>query len=147
MKDDYIPEFHGDRPDCNAMSATTLAFVGDAVQTLFVRTRLSLTHGEKSGYLHRLAAAEVSATAQAAAFRRIEPILTEAEEAVFRRCRNAKTNTVAKHASIGDYRIATGFEGLIGWLYLQDGHARLNELLACAYPSEQDPETRKRGAE
>ncbi len=117
-------------------SPSVLSFIGDGVQTLYVRTKLAITCTEKTEKLHRKTSAFVSAVAQAKALKLIEPELTEAELGVYKRCRNCKTNTHAKNASIGDYRIASGFEGLIGYLYLNGQSARLSQLLDMAYPEE-----------
>lgn len=115
------------------MTPTALSFIGDAVQTLYVRTKLTDASDAKTGLLHILASKEVNAAAQAHAVKVIEPVLTEEEEAVFKRCRNAKQNTMAKHASAVDYKLASGLEGLLGHLYLTGRSDRVQELLDYAY--------------
>lgn len=115
------------------MTPTALSFVGDAVQTLYVRTRLTEESDAKTGVLHILASKEVNASAQAQAVKNAEPIFTEEEENVYKRCRNARQNTMAKHASAVDYKLASGFEGLIGFLYLTGRSERVQEILDYAY--------------
>ena len=132
---EFMPQFTTpySREEARHIDAGVLAFVGDAVQTLYVRTRLAAALDVKSGALHRLAAHEVNATAQASALKRIESLLTEEELSVYKRSRNTHKETVAKHADVVDYKIASGFEGLIGYLYLTGDVRRLSELIHVAY--------------
>lgn len=132
---EFMPQFTTpySREEARRIDAGVLAFVGDAVQTLYVRARLAAELDVKSGALHRLAAHEVNATAQASALKRIESILTEEELSVYKRSRNTRKETVAKHADVVDYKIASGFEGLIGYLYLTGDVRRLSELMHVAY--------------
>lgn len=116
--------------------ATSLSFIGDAVHTLAVRSRLVLSQDVKTGVLHHLASKEVNATSQAIALKRIEGVLTEDETDVYKRCRNTRQTTMAKHASAVDYKIASGFEGLIGYLYFTGQSERIAELLELAYNTE-----------
>ena len=134
---EFMPQFTTpySREEARRIDAGVLAFVGDAVQTLYVRTRLAAALDVKSGALHRYAAREVNATAQASALKRIEGLLTEEELTVYKRSRNAHKETVAKHADVVDYKIASGFEGLIGYLYLIGDAQRLSELIQIAYDS------------
>ena len=115
--------------DPTQLGPLVLAYVGDTVYDLYVRTSLVETTGLTAHGLHVAAAKQVCAAAQAEAFRRIEPILTEEEAAVYRRGRNGHMGTIPKNASIGDYRSATGLEAVLGWLYLKGNDARLNELM------------------
>ncbi len=110
------------------MNPVVLAFVGDAVYTLCVRQRLALSSGEKTGALNRRAAEKVSAHGQSEALVRILPLLTEEEADIFRRGRNAKKPTKSKNASAGEYARSTGFEALIGYLYLTGQPQRIGEL-------------------
>ena len=110
------------------MNPVVLAFVGDAAYTLYVRRRLALSHGFHTGELNRLAAEQVSAHGQSGALERILPLLTEEEEDIFRRGRNAKKPTKSKHATVGEYARSTGFEALLGYLYLTGQTARIEEL-------------------
>ena len=104
-----------------------LAFVGDAVYGLYVRTALAAVN-RPSGELHRLSVAMVNAAAQAKAYSVIEPELSEKEISVFKRGRNFHTSSTPKNASNGDYHIATGLECLFGWLYLSENTTRADEL-------------------
>lgn len=128
---DYLPMFHEKISHAQAagLSPLVLAFVGDGVQTLYVRSKFALLSGCKTGELHRLTSMQVKATAQAEKVEKILHLLTEEEQAVYRRARNSKTATSAKNAAIGDYRKASGFEALIGFLYLTGDHDRLNFIL------------------
>ena len=118
--------------EADALDAGVLAFVGDAVQTLAVRTRLALSMGTKSGEMHRAQIREVSAEAQAKAFRNIEKLLSEEETRVYKRSRNTHTIS-SRHIDVYDYIVATGLEGLIGYLYLTGKNERLTELINAAY--------------
>lgn len=111
--------------DIHTLSPLALAFVGDGVYSLMVRERLLSQANRPVNDLHRLAVAEVRAEAQAAAIKRILPVLTEQEEAVFKRGRNAHTAR-----SGADYHNATGLEALFGYLYLSDQIDRVRELFA-----------------
>ena len=116
----------------STISAVVLAFVGDAVFTLYVREKLSLLTDKKSGQLNTQASKIVCATAQAKEAEKILPLLTEEELLVYKRCRNAKKNTRSKSATVADYNNSTGFEGLIGYLYLIGETERLLYLLSNA---------------
>ena len=118
-----------DESHANNLSPVVLAFVGDAVYTLFVRERLIFHNDSKSGELNKLATSQVKATAQADFFKQIEPLLNDKEVAIFKRARNAKKTTKAKNASVYEYNISTGFEALLGYLYLVGDYDRLNFLL------------------
>ena len=110
------------------LSSLGLAHVGDAVYELLVRTWLCV-HGKATGHgLHQAAIALVRAEAQALGAERIRPLLTEQEEAVFRRGRNAHPHSVPGHASRAQYAGATALEALFGWLYLTGQRTRANEL-------------------
>lgn len=118
-----------DKVKAMQLNPIVLAFVGDAVYSLFVRERLSFNLDYKTGELNKLATSEVKATAQAEFFKQIENILTEEEMGVFKRARNAKKTTRAKNASITEYNISTGFEAVLGFLYIIGNYDRLNYLL------------------
>ena len=115
------------------LSPLTLAFVGDAVYEVFIRTRLAKDVNMQSAKLHRKAIHYVSAVAQSAIVHAIEDTFTEEEMAVYKRGRNAHTHTSAKNADITDYRHATGLEALIGYLYLKKDSDRLNEILEMSF--------------
>ncbi len=111
------------------LNPIVLAFVGDAVYSLFVRERLTFLSDCKTGELNIKATSEVNASAQAEFVKEILEILTEEELAVFKRARNAKKTTKAKHASVAEYNMATGFEAILGYLYLTGQNDRLNFIL------------------
>ncbi len=111
-----------------AISNLGLAHMGDGVYELMVRTYLCL-HGKSTNQgLHTAAVGYVSAAAQSAAVEVVLPQLTEAEQEVFRRGRNASPHTIPPHAKREDYARATALEALFGWLWLQGETGRLNEL-------------------
>ena len=111
----------------NLLSPSVLAFVGDAVYGLMVRTALAEVN-RPSGELHKLSVKLVNATAQAAAYKIIEPELSEKEIMVFKRGRNFKTGNTPKNSSGGDYHTATGLETWFGFLYLSGESERLKTL-------------------
>lgn len=119
--------------DAISLNPLVLAFVGDSVQTLYERTLSAFTLQKKPHELHVAVSSSVNAKAQSEALRRIEASLTETENAVFHRARNSKTQTSAKNASIADYRVASGYEAVLGFLYLTGNTARLDFLLNAAY--------------
>lgn len=99
-------------------SPLNLAYIGDAVYEVIVRTILMERGNAPVNVLHKRASRLVKAEAQKDAYYRMKELLTEEEQSVFRRGRNAKSYTSAKNATIGDYRVATGFEALFGYWYL-----------------------------
>ena len=111
------------------LSPVVLAFVGDAVYSLYVREKLVLGTDFKTGTLQKLSSRQVSAKGQSELIERLLPAPTEEEADIFRRGRNAKKSTRSKHASVGEYNRSTGFEALIGYLYLTGRHERIEELL------------------
>ena len=111
----------------NLLSPSVLAFVGDAVYGLMVRTALAEVN-RPSGELHKLSVKLVNATAQAEAYKMIELELSEKEVMVFKRGRNFKTGNTPKNSSGGDYHTATGLETLFGFLYLSGENERLKKL-------------------
>lgn len=117
--------------DAKLLNGLALAYVGDAVYELAIRNYL-LTIGEtKPQHLHRLATEYVSARAQAEIVKcfQEEELLTEEELTYFKRGRNSKINTKAKNTDIHRYLQSTGFEALIGYLYLTKQEQRLEELI------------------
>lgn len=111
----------------NLLSPSVLAFVGDAVYGLYVRTYLAEVN-RPSGELHKLSVRLVNATAQANAFKLIEPLLSEKEMSVFKRGRNFHTGNTPKNSTGGEYHTATGLEALFGYLYLSGLSDRSREL-------------------
>lgn len=112
-----------------ALSPVTLAFVGDAVYSLYVRERLVLSTDFGTGTLQKLTSSEVSAHGQSGLLEKIQPLFTETENDVFRRGRNAKKPTRSKNASIAEYNRSTGFEAVLGYLYLTGQYERISQLL------------------
>lgn len=116
-----------------------LAYIGDGVYDLYVRNRIINEHPDMPPYkLHALTSSYVKAHAQSNSMKVIEPILSENELSVYKRGRNAKSQTVPKHADMADYRRSTGFEALIGYLYLKNEDKRLDELMKLAWENSQD---------
>lgn len=110
-------------------SPLTLAYIGDGVYELVIRTILVKKGNCAVNHLHKQASNLVKASAQSAMMETLEPLLTEEEKSVYKRGRNAHSHTMAKHASMADYRRATGFEALMGYLYLKEDFARIFELI------------------
>lgn len=112
----------------NELSPLTLAFIGDTVFDLLVREDIICDANRPANDLHNLAVKKVKASAQAAFAEKIMPVLTEKELSVFKRGRNAKSGHLPKNASQSDYHMATGFEALLGYLYMTDELERIKEL-------------------
>ncbi len=126
----YILEKFGIEPkDIRSYSPLTLAYIGDGVYDLIIRSMIVGEGNMRVNELNHRASEIVKAHAQSELIGRIMPALTEEELAVYKRGRNAKSATVAKNATVVDYRRATGFEALIGYLYLQDRTERMMELI------------------
>lgn len=120
-----------------------LAYMGDAIYDLYVRERL-LKKGGRVQAMHRAAIRQVCAHAQAEALTRIEGELTEAEAGVVRRARNASQKP-PKNVDAGEYHRATALEALIGYLYLSNQHARMDELIRKALPEENTEDAHEKG--
>ena len=120
------------------ISSLGLAHAGDAAFELMVRASLAKKGVRKVKELHKMSVAAVSATAQEKASHAIAPYLTEEEHEVFLRGRNAKVNTLPKHASPETYHTATAFEALWGYLYLLGRYDRLNELFEIIEKSKEE---------
>lgn len=116
-----------------ALHPMALAFIGDAVQSLYTRTRVSIGSTQKTGALHHEVTKVVKAVSQSAEAQKLLPMFDEEEHDVFRRARNCKVQTSAKHAEMGEYRNASGFEAVLGYLYLIGNTQRLNELLSTCF--------------
>lgn len=127
---DYMKElFCLKDQDIRSYSPLTLAYIGDGVYELVIRTILVKNGNCPVNRIHRKASSLVKASAQSAIMRKIEEQLTQEEHAVYRRGRNAHSPTMAKHATMADYRRATGFEALIGYLYLREEYTRMLDLI------------------
>lgn len=115
--------------DVRTYSPLVLAYIGDAVYELMIRTKV-INHGSMQvNKMHKKSASLVKAETQANLIKVLSEELTEEEMAVYKRGRNAKAVTTAKHATMIDYRMATGFEALMGYLYLTERYERMFELV------------------
>lgn len=119
--------------DISQISAQALAYLGDAVIELLVRQRLILMGYEKSGKLNAEARKFVTAIAQSKAFYAIESVLTEQEMDIFRRGKNSSHLNIPKSASAIEYKTATGFEAVFGYLHITNNQSRIDELFSLAY--------------
>ena len=124
--------FHLEDQDLRSYSPLTLAYIGVGVYELIIRTILVKKGNCPVNRLHKKASSLVKAGAQSAIMEVIEEELTPEELSVYRRGRNAHSPTMAKHATMADYRRATGFEALMGYLYLSGRTERMVDLVALA---------------
>ncbi len=126
----YIKETFG-MPDVDirTYSPLTLAYIGDGIYDLVIRSVVVAGGNTRAGELHKRTSQIVKAHTQAKMMELLLPLLSEEEQEIYRRGRNAKSPTMAKNATMSDYRKATGFEALIGWLYLRDEFPRIVELV------------------
>lgn len=115
--------------DVRAYSPLTLAYIGDAVYDLIIRTVVVERANRAANELHKRTIKYVKAETQAQMIDALLPLLDEEETAVYKRGRNAKSYTMAKNATMADYRKATGMEALVGYLYLQNRTDRVLELV------------------
>ena len=119
--------------DVKSLSPLVLAYVGDAVYEIMARLYTLSSGNQPVNKLNRKTRAVVNAKAQAEMYFRIRPLLTEEEDAVFHRGRNANSHTSAKNADIIDYRHATGLEAVFGYLYLSGQKERAVELFRAGW--------------
>ena len=126
--------------DPRTASSQALAYLGDAVLEVLVRTRLVAKGYTSSKSLNAHALEYVRAPMQAKAMERITPLLSEEELAVFHRGRNMGHGSHPKGATVGEYRNATGMEALFGYLSMMKGTTRIQELFDLAYPEEEQNE-------
>ena len=119
--------------DIREVSTQALAYLGDCVLEMQVREHLVGKGLSTSGHLNEAALSFVRASAQAQAMKRMLPVLSEEEAAYFRRGRNLGHSSVPKHATVSDYRTATGMEALFGFLHLSGRTERIVELFTLAY--------------
>lgn len=129
MSDCLEKSISGQRIRPEEYAPLQLAYIGDAVYEVFVRTHLLKMGNFTVNELHSLSKGFVSAKAQSDKMSTLEDVLTEDEIRIFKRGRNAKSGTVPKNADVGDYHRATGFEALVGYLYLKGEFDRLYELM------------------
>lgn len=122
-------EFEMKEVNIDSYSPLTLAYIGDSVYDLIIKS-LVINEGNKQvKKLHQETSRMVQASAQSEMMRVIQGVLTEEEHAVYRRGRNAKSVSPARNQSLTDYRRATGFEALMGWLYLKSDWKRIIDLV------------------
>lgn len=125
--------FPCEEKDIRSYSSLNLAFLGDAVFEIIVRTLIVEQNGGPVKKLHKRTSELVNAASQADLITALQEELTEEELTAFRHGRNAKTSSVAKNADIHDYRNATGLEALFGYLYLTGHSLRAVELLKLGF--------------
>ncbi|NLT94173.1 MAG: ribonuclease III [Clostridia bacterium] len=123
----FSEKFTGDPAQ---LPSLTLAYIGDAVFELYIRNRLISQGFIKVHSLHQEAVKRVNACLQARLLENIENELTEAELAIAKRGRNAKSGHVPKNAEVTEYRKSTGLETLVGYLYLKGDYCRIEQLLS-----------------
>ena len=132
LKEKFLNEFGLEEQDLRTYSPLTFAYIGDAIFELVVRTVLVERKYAQAEKLHKAATKIVKAETQALMIEAIKEELTEEELAVYKRGRNAKAVTRAKNATMSEYRRATGFEALMGYLYLKGDIERMIELIHLA---------------
>lgn len=125
----FLEKFDMKQADIRSYSPLTLAYIGDGIYDLVIRSMMVAKGNAHVNDLHRRTSKLVKAHAQSELIGLLQPELTEEELAVYRRGRNAKSFTMAKNATVADYRRATGFEALMGYLYLEDQMDRMMELI------------------
>lgn len=126
----YLKEqFELPEVDIRTYSPLVLAYIGDGIYELMIRTILVDKGNCQANILHKKASNYVKASAQSAMILALQEELTEEELQVYKRGRNAKTVSMAKHATMHDYRHATGFEALMGYLYLTGQMTRMIDLI------------------
>ena len=118
-----------DSQQAKQLSPVTLAFVGDAVYSLYIRSREVQGSDKRPAELQKHTSELVSAKGQSELLSRIEQAFTEEEAAIFHRGRNAKKATKSKNASVVDYNRSTGFEAVLGYLYLTGRYDRISQLI------------------
>ena len=122
--------FHLKDVEAGQYSPLVLAYIGDAVYELIVRTKVVNGGNAQVNKLHKKSAGLVRAPFQAAMVLALKEELTPEALSVYKRGRNARSATMAKNATMTEYRTATGFEALVGWLYLSEQYGRLFELVS-----------------
>ncbi len=138
MIDKIIEQMNLKERDVRQIPGLTLAYLGDCIYELVIRTMLVERGMSHVSELNREASSRAKASAQAELLHKIEPFLSEEEAAAYRRGRNVKSASVAKHATVIDYRTATGFEALMGYLYLNNRIDRILELVMMGEQSDKE---------
>lgn len=129
LKETFMNEFGLEEQDLRTYSPLTLAYIGDAIFELVVRTVLVERKNTQPEKLHKAATKIVKAETQALMIEALKEDLTDEELTVYKRGRNAKAVTRAKNATMSEYRRATGFEALMGYLYLKGDMERMVKLI------------------
>ena len=115
--------------DIQTVSMQTLAFIGDAVFNVYIRTYLASDNNAKSGILHKESIKYVSAKGQSYIVDKIIDFFNDDEIIIYKRGRNTNIQTVSKNVDVVEYKKATGFEALIGYLYIKKENERLEFLI------------------
>lgn len=139
--DSYMHEiFNMEEVDIHSYSPLTLAYIGDSIYALIIKSIVVNRGNKQVNKLHKDTADLVQASTQSKMMRTMQEHLTEEEHAVYKRGRNSKTVTPAKNQSVTDYRRATGFEALLGYLYLKKDWKRLLDLVKIGLDSLEEGE-------
>lgn len=139
--DSYMQEiFRMKEVDVNSYSPLTLAYIGDSIYDLIIKSLVVNQGNRQVNKLHKETSMYVQASAQSLMMRTMQEQLTEEEHAVYKRGRNAKSVSPAKNQSITDYRRATGFEALLGYLYLKKEWKRMLDLVKIGLESLKEKE-------
>ncbi|CDF58914.1 Mini-ribonuclease 3 [Thermobrachium celere] len=126
----YLDKYVGlSEKEVKLLNPIIWAYIGDAVYEMFVRSYLITMGIVKPNQIHKSSILYVKASNQARFLKEVEPMLTEEEKEIVRRTRNAKVGHVPKNANLFDYKMATAFEGLIGYLFLMKRYDRLDEII------------------
>lgn len=131
-------EFEMKEVDIKTYSPLTLAYIGDSIYDLMIKSLVINDGNKQVQKLHKETSSMVQASAQSQMMRALQPMLTDEEHAVYKRGRNAKSVSPAKNQSITDYRRATGFEALMGYLYLKREFTRMVDLVKAGLQSLQE---------
>lgn len=127
--------------DVRTLPGLTLAYLGDCIYELVIRTMLVEQGMMHVSELNKVASSFAKASAQCAMFRAVEDKLSEEEMAAFKRGRNVKSSSTAKNATVADYRVATGYEALLGYLYLLNRFDRVLELVKLGVEAREKKDT------
>ena len=139
--DSYMQEiFKMEEVDVNSYSPLTLAYIGDSIYALIIKSIVVNKGNKQVNKLHKETADLVQASTQSKMMRTMQEYLTEEEHTVYKRGRNSKSVTPAKNQSVTDYRRATGFEALLGYLYLKKDWKRLLDLVKIGLDSLEEGE-------
>ena len=126
--------------DVDSYSPLVLAYMGDCVYDLIIKSMVVSRGNKQVHRLHEETSSYVQASAQSRMMRAMQPHLTDEEHAIYRRGRNTRSVSAAKNQTITDYRRATGFEALVGYLFLKKRYARLMQLVKIGLDSLEEKE-------